>query len=103
MTVFSDRTMKRLEMLAGIQLTDEERESLKGDLNGILAHFSVLQRLDVDGLLPSGPPPKEPGAWREDALVPSLTQEGSFESASRVREEFFAVPLLRGYELEENW
>ncbi len=95
--------MKRLELLAGFRLSEEEREALKGDLETILACFGELRYLDVDGLPPFGLLPQGVQSWRKDEVVPSLTQERALESASGIREGFFAVPLVRGCDPEENW
>ncbi len=94
--------MERLEVMAGLWLSEEERETLNTDMHRILACFRELRCLDVEGLAPSVPPSQEEGSCRADEVTPSLSQDQSLEFAPRVLRGYFAVPVSRGCQLK-NW
>jgi aspartyl-tRNA(Asn)/glutamyl-tRNA(Gln) amidotransferase subunit C len=92
--MIDERTMAKVEALAGFRLTPEERERLRADLAKILAYFQKLQEVPTDGVPPFFPLPGVTNALREDEPAPSLSQGEALQNAPEKEEGFFVVPPL---------
>ncbi len=88
--------MRRLEELAGFELSPEEREALRGDLERILAYFQKLGELDTEGVPPYEPLSGVRNVFREDEPKESLTQEEALKNAPRREDGYFLVPRVFG-------
>jgi len=96
--MIDERTMAKLEQLAGLKLSPEERERLKSDLTRILDYFQKLGELDTEGVPPFDPLPGRVNAWREDEPEPSLSPEEALRNAPQTEREHFKVPRVFGQE-----
>ncbi|HEC63254.1 MAG TPA: Asp-tRNA(Asn)/Glu-tRNA(Gln) amidotransferase subunit GatC [Candidatus Acetothermia bacterium] len=96
--MIDERTMAKLEQLAGLKLSPEERERLKTDLTRILDYFQKLGELDTEGVPPFDPLPGRVNAWREDEPEPSLSPEEALRNAPQTEREHFKVPRVFGQE-----
>ncbi len=94
--MIDDRTMARIEQLAGLELSPEEREALKEDLTRILDYFRKLTELDTEGVPPFEPLPGQVNAWREDEPAESLPQEEALANAPAEEDGYFKVPRVFG-------
>ena len=90
--MIDDVTMARREKLAGLNLSPEERQALKGDLEKILAYFQKLAEVDTEGVPMFQPLPGVTNAWREDEPAESLPQEKALENAPERKDDYFLVP-----------
>lgn len=88
--------MRRLEELAGFELSLEEREALRDDLARILAYFQKLGELDTEGVPPYEPLPGIRNVFREDEPRESLSQEEALANAPRREDGYFLVPRVFG-------
>ncbi|NOX44723.1 MAG: Asp-tRNA(Asn)/Glu-tRNA(Gln) amidotransferase subunit GatC [Caldiserica bacterium] len=88
--------MRRLEELAGFELSPEEREALRSDLARILSYFRKLQELDTEGVPPYEPLPGVRNILREDEPHESLPREEALANAPRRDDGYFAVPRVFG-------
>ena len=59
-----------LAKLSDLSLSDEEAESLKGDLENIIKYISQLNELDTDGVEPTYQVFEMENVWREDKILP---------------------------------
>ncbi|MBP5205083.1 Asp-tRNA(Asn)/Glu-tRNA(Gln) amidotransferase subunit GatC [Candidatus Saccharibacteria bacterium] len=59
-----------LAKLSDLSLSDEEAESLKGDLENIIKYISQLDELDTDGVEPTYQVFEMENVWREDKILP---------------------------------
>ena len=59
-----------LAKLSDLSLSDEEAESLKGDLGNIIKYISQLNELDTDGVEPTYQVFEMENVWRDDAILP---------------------------------
>ncbi|MBR2864172.1 Asp-tRNA(Asn)/Glu-tRNA(Gln) amidotransferase subunit GatC [Candidatus Saccharibacteria bacterium] len=59
-----------LARLSDLSLSDEEAESLKGDLENIIKYISQLDELDTDGVEPTYQVFEMENVWREDKILP---------------------------------
>lgn len=88
--------MRRLEELAGFELSPEEREALRADLARILAYFRKLGELDTEGVPPYEPLPGVRNVLREDEPRGSLSREEALGNAPRREDGYFLVPRVFG-------
>lgn len=86
--------MAKIEALAGLHLTPEEREALRADLERILAYFQKLQEVDTQGVPPFSPLPGQVNVLREDEPRASLSQEEALRNAPDAVDGYFRVPPL---------
>ncbi|MBC7222445.1 Asp-tRNA(Asn)/Glu-tRNA(Gln) amidotransferase subunit GatC [Candidatus Bipolaricaulota bacterium] len=92
--MIDEKVMVKVEALAGLRLTPEERERLRADLEKILAYFQKLGEVLTEGVPPFSPLPGVVNAFREDEPAPSLPQEEALRNAPEKEDGFFAVPPL---------
>jgi aspartyl-tRNA(Asn)/glutamyl-tRNA(Gln) amidotransferase subunit C len=92
----TDALMRRLEVLAGFELSPEEREALRDDLARILSYFQKLQELDTEGVPPFEPLPGVRNVFREDKPRDSLPQHEALKNAPRRDDGYFVVPRVFG-------
>ncbi len=89
-----DQLISRLEKLARLRLSSEEREKLKGDLGSILDMVEKLKELDTEGVEPLEYIFDEENILREDEVKNQLPREKAFENAPKHDEQFFKVPKV---------
>lgn len=93
--------------LANLELTDEERGRMVRDLNSILEHMDVLNRVDTSGVEAMAQTSDRFGidetrrgsgrfayALREDEVRPSLQWEAVMNNAPESDGQFFKVPKV---------
>jgi aspartyl-tRNA(Asn)/glutamyl-tRNA(Gln) amidotransferase subunit C len=106
----NDKDVSRVADLANLELTDEERTRMVGDLNSILGHIDRLNELDTTNVEPMAQVSDRYGvdssksgserfgyATREDELEGlrrSLPQEVALASAPGSDGTFFKVPKV---------
>ena len=87
------QTILNIAELARLRLADEEIESLKADLDKIVAHVAELEQLDTSQIPPTLQM-TEHGSTRPDEQKPGLTPEQALEQAPRTIQGGFAVPAF---------
>ncbi len=76
MTSISLGDLSRLADLSGLDFTDQELESLMGDLEKIIGYFNELNELDTTDVEPTYQVADLENIWREDVVEPSaVTRE----------------------------
>lgn len=88
----TDKEIIRLENLSKLELTDGEREKIKGEIEEIIEYFNLLKEADVTGVEPVSHSGNVKNVFREDEVKPSLdvneiTKNGVTENS------FFVVPV----------
>ena len=86
--------VEHVALLSRLRLTDEEKSRLRGELNTILEHFEILQRVDTTGVPPTAHAMPQQNVFREDRVRPSLPPEQVLEAAPEARDAFFVVPRV---------
>lgn len=84
--------MLHLKTLARLELDEAETETLKGDLNTILAYFGELQELDTEGVDELVRPVFSENVFRDDQVESGLDREAVAGLAAEMEEAFFKVP-----------
>jgi aspartyl-tRNA(Asn)/glutamyl-tRNA(Gln) amidotransferase subunit C len=82
--------------VARLKLTDEEIEKFLPQMKEILAAFSELDSVDVEGIKPSFQPVELEGAMREDATHECLSQKESLSNSKSVKDGYFKGPSAGG-------
>lgn len=90
--MISDQEMEHLKTLARLELSAEETQTLKADLNAILAYFAELGELDTESVEPLVRPIDAVNVFRDDLIQSSLPQESALGLAIEVQDGFFKVP-----------
>lgn len=86
--------VEHVALLARLRLTPEEKTRFTEDLNVILEHFEILQRLDTEGVPSMAHAMALENVFREDVTRPSLRREEFLREAPEARDEFFVVPRV---------
>lgn len=81
--------IRRLERLAGLALSEAEREAMVSSLSRVIEHFRIIQTIDVSGAPPfAGPAP----VLRDDVVAPGLEVNEAIGEAPETDEGFVVVP-----------
>ena len=80
--------------LARIQLTLEESEQFKRQLNTILESVKKLQELNLDGIEPTAHAFPVYNIWRADEEKESLSIENALKNAPNRSNDLFLMPKI---------
>jgi aspartyl-tRNA(Asn)/glutamyl-tRNA(Gln) amidotransferase subunit C len=83
-----------IAQLARLALSDVELDSLRGDLDAILAHVAVLAEVDTTGVEPMTHAVPALLRLRDDKTEPSLPVEVALADAPASRDGCFEVPAI---------
>ena len=87
--------VEHIAALVRISLTEEEMETLGGELSDILEQFQALSELDTSGVAPTAHPVQLQSVMRDDDAAGSLEPEEVLRNAPRRDGDLFRVkPVL---------
>lgn len=90
-------TLKEVEhvaRLARLELTTEEKERMRAQLDSILSYIDKLSELDTTAVEPTSHVLPMTNVFREDKVTPSLSQEEVLANAPDRHDLFFRVPRI---------
>ena len=90
-------TIKEVEhvaRLARLELTEEEKERMRAQLDSILSYIDKLNELDTSAVEPTSHVLPMTNVFREDEVRPSLFQEEAMANAQDRQDVFFRVPRI---------
>ena len=90
-------TLKEVEQvarLARLELSDEEKERMRFQLDRILTYIDKLKELDITGVEPTSHAIPITNVMREDELKPSFPVEAMLANAPEREGDFFKVPKI---------
>jgi aspartyl-tRNA(Asn)/glutamyl-tRNA(Gln) amidotransferase subunit C len=87
-------TVKRVARLARIAVTDEEAESLQGELNTILGFVEQLNEVDVTGVEPMTSVVAMKPRMRDDVVDDGGKAADIVANAPAREDNFFVVPKV---------
>jgi len=90
----SQEEVRKVALLARLELTDEEIASQAKHLNDLLGQFEKLQALDVTGIEPTSHSIPIVNVLRADVERPSLSREETLANAPEARDGCFVVPRI---------
>ena len=80
--------------LARLDLSEEERERMREELDHILQHAEKVQELDLDGIEPTSHALAVANVMRGDEVRPSLPRDAALANAPEVEDGRFKVPRI---------
>ncbi|NJN33985.1 MAG: Asp-tRNA(Asn)/Glu-tRNA(Gln) amidotransferase subunit GatC [Saprospiraceae bacterium] len=83
-----EKLILKLENLARLELSQAEREKLRGSLNDILVMVDKLNALDTEGVEPLVYINEAENVWREDVVKNELTRTDALKNAPDHNAEF---------------
>jgi len=90
-------TMKEVDhvaRLARLELTDDEKERMRAQLDSILSYIDKLNELDTSAVEPTSHVLPMMNVFRDDEVRPSLSQEEALANAPDRQDLFFRVPRI---------
>lgn len=95
MSTITTDDVRSLAQLSNIQLSDQEVESLKGDIQNILAYVDMLGELDTEGVEPTYQVNSLQNVFREDVVDQgSVTREELLSIAPESLDNQVKVPKV---------
>ena len=88
----SDETIEYVGILAKLELSGEEKEQAKTDMESMLDYVDKLNELDTDGVEPMSHVFPVNNVFREDIVTNGDDREGILKNAPERKEGAFVVP-----------
>jgi len=88
--------VRKLALLARLELSDQEVEHLGPQLESILGFVAKLSELDTEGVEPMTTALDVYNRWRLDRVTPGLDREAALANAPSADGECFRVPPVLG-------
>jgi aspartyl-tRNA(Asn)/glutamyl-tRNA(Gln) amidotransferase subunit C len=92
----SESEVRHVAMLARLALSDEQVDTLRGELNSILGHIDTIQQLDLEGVEPTAHAIPMVNATRADEPRPGLSREMALLNAPESEAGAFLIPTIVG-------
>lgn len=88
----SDETMEYVGILAKLELSPEEREKAREDMEKMLDYIDMLQELDTEGVEPMVHIFPVQNVMREDEVTEGDQKEAMLGNAPQVKDGCYQVP-----------
>lgn len=92
----TDDDVRKLALLARLDLSDEELIKVRPELDSILGFVERLSMLETDDVEPMTTALDVDNRWRDDVHVLGLSNEQALENSPSHDEKFFLVPPVLG-------
>lgn len=86
--------VRKVALLARLELSDEELLQQAHNINELLKQFEKLQELNLEGVEPTAHSIPVYNVLRPDSVNPSLPREELLANAPEAREGYFVVPRI---------
>lgn len=90
--IIDDETMEYVGILAKLELSDEERQQAKKDMERMLDYIDKLNELDTEGVEPLSHIFPITNVFREDVVTNGEEREKILSNAPEQKDNMFAVP-----------
>jgi aspartyl-tRNA(Asn)/glutamyl-tRNA(Gln) amidotransferase subunit C len=90
----NDALVDKVAHLARLKFDDSEKESIKKDLQNMIAFADKLNELNLDGVEPMIHMSDEVNVLRDDVVKGSVSREDALKNAPEHDEKFFKVPKV---------
>jgi len=88
--------IEKVSLLARLQLTEDEIESLTSELGQIVAYVDQLSEVDTEGVAPMAHAVEVSNVFSSDEVKPSLPREKALANAPSHNERGYLVPPVLG-------
>lgn len=92
----SDETIEYVGILAKLELSAEEKEAAKADMEKMLDYIDTLNELDTTGIEPMSHVFPVHNVFREDVVTNGDGKEMTLKNAPLCKEDSFEVPKTIG-------
>ncbi|QDT02727.1 Glutamyl-tRNA(Gln) amidotransferase subunit C [Rubripirellula lacrimiformis] len=92
----TDDDVRKLALLARLELSAAEVEKVRPQLDSILGFVRKLSQLDTEGVEPMTTALDVDNRWREDVPVESLRRDQALANSPSHDDECFLVPPVLG-------
>ncbi len=92
----SDDDIRKLALLARLELSDDEVRTLGPQLQSILGFVEQLAEVDTDDVEPMTTALEVDNRWRADVVQPGLSHEDALRNSPQCDENYFLVPPVLG-------
>ncbi len=92
----TDQTIEYVGILAKLELSDEEKETAKADMEKMLDYIDTLNELDTSGVEPMIHVFPVNNVFREDVVTNGDRREETLANAPQRKEDSFEVPRTIG-------
>ncbi|MGN0505441.1 MAG: Asp-tRNA(Asn)/Glu-tRNA(Gln) amidotransferase subunit GatC [Lachnospiraceae bacterium] len=92
MNRISDETMEYVSILAKLELSEEEKQKAKQDMERMLDYVDLLKELDTDGVTPMSHVFPVSNVFREDVVTNGDEKEAVLQNAPKQKNGMFMVP-----------
>ncbi|WDP92637.1 MAG: Asp-tRNA(Asn)/Glu-tRNA(Gln) amidotransferase subunit GatC [Desulfobacter sp.] len=86
--------VEKIAHLARLDIEDDLKETLAGQLSHILDYIDTLQKVDVEGVTPASGAAFMNNVLREDKNLPSPGPEVTLANAPERDDDFYTVPRV---------
>ena len=90
----NDALVDKVAHLARLKFDDSEKESIKKDLQNMIAFADKLNELNLDGVEPMIHMSDEVNVLRDDLVQGSVSREDALKNAPEHDDKFFKVPKV---------
>lgn len=98
----SESEVRKLALLARLELSDEEVAKIGPQLTSILGFIEKLSELDTEGVEPMTTALDVDNRWRVDEIVPGLSNDQALQNSPSKDDECFLVPPVLGTAQSKN-
>jgi aspartyl-tRNA(Asn)/glutamyl-tRNA(Gln) amidotransferase subunit C len=90
----STEKVEALAHLARLSFSDEEKETMRKDLEKILVMCEALKQVDTEGVEPLIYMTDTHNEWREDEVIQEISHAQALKNAPKSDSDFFRVPKV---------
>ena len=95
MSTITTDDVRHLAQLSNLQISDDEVDTLRGDLENILGYIEQLSELDTTGVAPTYQVTGLENVWRDDEVqISSVTREQLLSLAPEQADNSVKVPKV---------
>lgn len=94
--IITDKTMDEIEILAKLELSSEEKERSRKEMQQMLDYVDMLNQLDTENVEPLTHIFPIRNVFREDEVLESTSREELLKNAPREKDGQFLVPKTIG-------
>ncbi len=90
----NDQLVLKVASLARLRFNQAEMESIKGDLQKMIAFVQKMEVVNTDNVEPLLHMSNQKNTWRADVVEGSCTKKQALQNAAKHNNDFFMVPTV---------
>ncbi len=97
-----DKTMEYVGVLAQLELSEEEKQQAKGDMESMLRYMDQMNQLDTNGIEPMSHFFSTSNCFREDVVTNENNADQVLKNSPVTKEGQYVVPMTISGKKEER-